>query len=149
MINTVQYAPIKVPSEDYDAELALRETLLREPLGLALSPNDTQEDMHQIHIGAFYNGALIGCVLVAPEQDPEVFRIRQMAVHMDFQGRSIGRQLIQQAEQIIQQQQGKRIVLNARASALGFYRRLNYQTASAEFTSNTIAHVVMEKHLID
>jgi ribosomal protein S18 acetylase RimI-like enzyme len=71
-----------------------------------------------------------------------------MAVHTDFQGKNIGRQLIQQAEQAIQQQQGTRIILNARTSALGFYKRLNYQTVSEEFISNTIAHVVMEKALI-
>ena len=146
MSDLIQYTQIDVPSPHYDSELILRNRLLRAPLGLTLSTTDTEGEEHQIHIGAFDEEQLIGCVVVASvDDDATCFRIRQMAVQDNYQGKGIGRGLIQQAEKIIQQQNGLHIVLNARSSAVGFYQALNYCQSSETFISNTISHIIMEK----
>jgi GNAT superfamily N-acetyltransferase len=118
MSDLIQYAQINVPSPHYDSELILRNRLLRAPLGLTLSTADTEGEEHQIHIGAFNEEQLIGCVVVASvDDDARCFRIRQMAVQDNYQGKGIGRNLIQQAEKIIQQQNGLRIVNHPKHSS--------------------------------
>jgi predicted GNAT family N-acyltransferase len=147
MSDAIEYANITVPSTVYEAELALRETLLRRPLGLTLSKSDTENEDQQIHIGAFHHGELVGCVLVAPlENKTATFRIRQMAVQENHQGKGIGRELILHAEHAIKLNQGRHIVLDARVSAQGFYQSLQYQGVSDVFVNKTIPHIIMEKH---
>lgn len=148
MNNTIEYLDICVPSNTYEAELKLREKILRTPLGLKLTDDDIAYDHQQRHIGAFCDNQLIGCVLVSQVQDkPLTFKIRQMAVLDIFQGKGVGRDLMLKAEQGIQSKGGQRVILEARKSALRFYLSLNYQVISDDFIHKTLPHILMEKHL--
>lgn len=146
----INYRQFDVTDIAYQQSLKIRESILRQPLGLTLSHKDVEGDAQQIHIGAFEQANLIGCIIVASlDNEPASFRIRQMAVKASHRQQGIGRNLVLMAEQCIQHNHGTRIVLDARKTAIGFYQSLNYQCTSSEFIANTIAHVVMEKKLIN
>ena len=149
MSDQIHYSLIDVPSKNYYDERSLRDRLLRQPLGLQLTTSDTEHDHEHIHIGAFLQTKLIGCVIAAPVANTTgTFRIRQMAVQENIQGKGVGRGLILKAEQAIQNTQGQHVILDARVSAQGFYLSLGYQLIGDEFIHNTIPHILMEKHLI-
>lgn len=147
MSHTVQYVSINTYSDVYPLTLKLREAVLRAPLGLTLSNEDTEYDHQHIHIGAFNEGQLIGCVVIAPLQNEQgTFRIRQMAIDDAHQGQGIGRALVLIAENIVKQQNGNRILLDARVSAQGFYKALAYKVISEPFIHKSIPHIIMDKY---
>ncbi|MFY0642255.1 MAG: GNAT family N-acetyltransferase [Bermanella sp.] len=147
MNGPISYREFDVSDTAYQQALKLRESILRIPLGLTLSSKDVEWDSQQIHIGAFNQTELIGCIVVAMlENEPSSFRIRQMAVKESYRQKGIGRALVLLAEECIKNNNGTRIVLDARKIALGFYKSLNYTITSDEFIANSIPHLVMEKH---
>ena len=146
MHDAIEYTPIEHLSEGYKETLVLRNAILRVPLGLALSDTDTANEDQQIHIGAFNQNHLIGCVVIAPvKHEVATFRIRQMAISETCQGKGIGKSLLMHAEEVIKNNDGKRIILDARVIAQGFYESLKYTITSDEFIHNTIPHITMEK----
>ena len=66
-------------SADYEASKRLRETVLRHPLGLALSAADLEGEAAQIHVAAFEADRLVGSVTLKP-LDADKVKLRQMAV---------------------------------------------------------------------
>lgn len=142
----ISYREFDVSDCAYQQALDLRESILRIPLGLTLSHKDVENDGQQIQIGAFNQSELIGCIMVAKlENETDTFRIRQMAVKASHRQQGIGQALVLLAENNIKNQNGARIILDARKTALGFYQSMQYQSTSIEFIANTIPHIVMEK----
>ncbi len=137
---------MKFNSPEYQNSLALREDILRLPLGKKLSNIDTGDDGQQLHFGMFDQSKLIACVVIKPLDNLQV-KLRQMAVTNDYQGQSIGRQLIQKTETTLQQKGFNRIELNARKVALGFYEKLGYVTQGDYFLENGIEHIKMMKRI--
>lgn len=129
---------------EYEQEYRLRNEVLRIPLGLELSESDTEGEEDQIHIGAFVEGAIIGCVVVKMAGDSEA-QIRQMAVKPAHQGEGIGTKLVMRAEARCLEEGAERIFLNAREDAVGFYSRMGYTVSSDRFESHGIPHFEMEK----
>jgi predicted GNAT family N-acyltransferase len=141
------YRQIATSHREYIAEKALRNRVLRAPLGLTLSEADVRGEERQIHIVAVdERGGVVGCVLIAPAADGSA-RIRQMAVEESVRGKGIGAGLMAQAEEIARAAGTKRLTMHARLSARGFYERLGYRVASETFAEVTIPHVMMEKTL--
>ncbi|MGR6873235.1 GNAT family N-acetyltransferase [Pseudomonas sp. HK3] len=146
MNDAIQYTSIEYLSGGYQDTLVLRNAILRVPLGLTLSDTDTANEDQQLHIGAFSQNQLIGCVVIAPvKNEVATFRIRQMAISETCQGKGIGKSLLMHAEEVIKNNGGKRIILDARVIAQGFYESLKYTITSDEFIHNTIPHIMMEK----
>ena len=143
----ITYRQITTVDREYEAEKALRNRVLRAPLGLTLSEEDVRGEAQQIHVLALdERGEVVGCVLVAPSADGTA-RIRQMAVQEDFRGKGIGVGLMAQAETIACALPARKVTMHARLSARGFYERLGYRVTSEPFIEVTIPHVAMEKTL--
>lgn len=51
---------IEYGSEDYKAELEMRNEILRKPLGLSIYDEDLGQEKPYFHIGAFENERLVG-----------------------------------------------------------------------------------------
>jgi predicted GNAT family N-acyltransferase len=142
-----QFRPIAWGSPEYQLELALRDEVLRRPLGLRLSPADTGGEENQFHFGLFGPGdALLACLLAVPV-DGRSARFRQMAVRADQQGRGLGRQLLLAAEDDLSACGRRTFTLHARATAIGFYARLGYRLEGPGFTEVGIPHRLMVKEL--
>lgn len=139
----VIYKRITTQSTEYAKEKELRNEVLRIPLGLILSPKDTEEENNQIHIVATEKDKIIGCVLIVIEEDKA--RIRQMAVKETHRNQGVGKKLLIMAEQLVKQRKILHVCMNARVEAIGFYRKLGYEVASEQFIDVTIPHLKMTK----
>lgn len=125
----------------------LREEVLRKPIGLSLKEEDLSGDALDIILTAQHEGKVIGCVMLHPHSDPEILKLRQMAVAENYQGKGIGQLLVSAAEENARDIGIKKMVLHARVTAEPFYKKLGYTTTSDLFTEVGIPHVVMEKEL--
>jgi predicted GNAT family N-acyltransferase len=131
-------------SAKYEEMLELRDEILRRPLGLSVKTDDNSRDFTDpIFIGE-YDNKIIACLLLQDQGNHEA-RLRLMAVGAGWQGKGIGRQLVQAAEQYAWQQGYHKIILHARQVALGFYLSMGYIITSDEFTEVGIPHYMMEK----
>lgn len=133
-------------SPEYEAECRLRHTVLREPLGLDLYAEDLQAERAQWHFGLFEGEALVACLVVVPDGFPGA-KIRQMAVREDLRHRGLGRRIMLETEALLKAAGFERVTLNARKTALDFYRRLGYRIDGDEFIEVTIPHFRLSKRL--
>jgi predicted GNAT family N-acyltransferase len=133
-------------TEQYAQMLLLRQQILRKPLGLELSKKDTVEDQTDILIGCFENEKIMGCC-VLKKIDGQTVRLRQMAVHSGLQGKGVGRAILAFAETIALDFGYQKIIMHARNSAVGFYKRLGYTITGDPFIEVSLPHHIMEKRL--
>ena len=140
IIREVQYG-----SDGYREILSMRDRILRVPLGLTWSTADLEGEGEQLHFGLFdESGTLIACVVVKL-LDADTAKVRQMAVDEPRRGIGTGRRLLQGVEEILRQKGVRRIEMDARDTAIGFYRKLGYEIEGEEFTQVTIPHFRMTK----
>lgn len=135
-------------AEYWDArELRLR--LLREPLGLPLSAEDTAGEAVQHHFGLLDDGdRLIGCVVGKPDPyDPSGVRIRQMAIAETHRGQGNGRRLLLSAEAALFERGFRTSTLYARAEAAPFYERCGYRLTGETTQLIGLPHLRMQKRL--
>ena len=137
-LDDIVYKIIEFGSTDYESELALRDKVLRKPLGIELSL-DRELEKGEIHFGAFYNGSLVACLVVKTFSDSSA-KIRQMAVEPEFRAKGIGASLMKAAESYLETHGVRSISLNAREYALEFYLKLGYQVVGERFTEVGIPH---------
>jgi formate C-acetyltransferase len=134
-------------SDDYRRACALRDQVLRAPLGLRLYDEDLSAERDQRHFGWFdLDGALSACATAAP-LGAGAAKIRQMAVAPDRRGRGLGRRLLLEVERRLAAGGIARVELHARRAAEGFYRHCGYESEGAGFVEVTIPHVKMTKRL--
>jgi N-acetylglutamate synthase-like GNAT family acetyltransferase len=133
-------------TKEYQQMVNLRNEILRKPLGLTFSVEDLEREKDDILMGAFEDDRLLGCCLLTRMDDGTV-RLRQMAVPNGMQGKGVGRALMIFAENIARDLGYKKLCMHARKTATGFYEKLGYAVAGAEFMEVTIPHYIMEKAL--
>lgn len=131
-------------SPEYKAEIELRERILRQPLGLKFSEVDLEGEKTHIHIGAFEDEQLVGCLLLV-ERDSNTLKMRQVAVETDLQGQGIGGKMVSFAEFYAIENGYCRIELHARHNAVQFYLDLGYTGIGDPFIEVTIPHLKMIK----
>lgn len=133
-------------SPEYQQMVKLRDVILRKPLGLGFTPEDLEKEKDNILIAAFEEERILGCCMLVEEQ-PNIVRLRQMAVLNDLQGKGIGRALMNFAENIARDRGYRTVRMHARNNALGFYEKVGYKVKGEPFIEVTIPHYVMEKEL--
>jgi predicted GNAT family N-acyltransferase len=130
----------------YRRALALREAILRAPLGLTLTAEELADDALRQHFCATCHGAVVGTASLKP-LDRETVQLRQMAVAEERRRERIGAELLARAEDWAREAGYRLMVLNARLGAEGFYARFGYQAEGQPFDENTIPHIRMTKPL--
>ncbi len=133
-------------SNHYREMLILRENILRKPLGLSFDADDLKDEHKHIHIGFYDEDKLEGCCMLVPI-DSSTVQLRQMAVTSGLQGKGIGRSIMQFAENIARDMGFKKMIMHARKTALGFYKKLEYRQVGEEFSEVNIPHLFLEKQL--
>ncbi len=125
----------------------MRDRLLRKPLGLTWSQADLEGESEQYHFGLYdQDGALIACVVIKPLDD-RAAKLRQMAVDEPRRGLGAGSFLIRGVEEILRSRGVQRIEMDARDTAVAFYRKLGYRTHGDQFTQVTIPHFRMVRDI--
>ncbi|MFI5187327.1 MAG: GNAT family N-acetyltransferase [Chitinophagales bacterium] len=133
-------------TKEYQQMIKLREDILRKPLGLIFSHEELEKEKHNLLIGAFEDGDILGCCMLVEEQ-PGMVKLRQMAVLNVLQGKGIGRALMQFAENLARDHGYKVLTMHARKNAVGFYEKMGYKVKGKEFLEVSIPHFEMEKEL--
>ena len=133
-------------SEAYQLECALRNRILREPLGLSLYDEDLEREQAFRHFGAYEGDRLVGCLIAVPLEGG-VFQLKQMAIDTSLQGRGLGRQLMVGVESRLGKAGARELRLHARESAIGFYERLGFAKEGRRFEEIGIPHFLMRKSL--
>jgi ribosomal protein S18 acetylase RimI-like enzyme len=132
-------------SDEYRLECALRNDVLRKPLGLSLTAEELAREEDQLHFGLFEpEDNLVACAVVVRLSLTDA-RIRQMAVSPTHQRRGLGKRMVNELEANLRSRGLTNLVLNARASAVGFYEKLGYTISGDEFIDVTVAHFRMVK----
>ena len=135
-------------SPDYQETIALRNTIMREPLGLSIYDEDLTNEKEAIIIGAFSDNTLLG-VGIAILQNKD-YHIDYICVDTRQQQGGIGRLVLNELEKIGHSQGAKTANLAARLSAQGFYEKQGYHTVGKPYImpSAPVGHIRMEKSLV-
>ncbi|MEO7960574.1 MAG: GNAT family N-acetyltransferase [Ginsengibacter sp.] len=133
-------------STEYQQMIDLRFELLRKPLNLTFNKDELDKEKEDVLIAAFDEDKMLGCCLLT-SVDESCVRLRQMAVQNNLQGKGIGASMMNFAENVARDMRYKRIIMHARKTALGFYKKLGYKINGDEFQELDIPHYIMEKIL--
>jgi predicted GNAT family N-acyltransferase len=133
-------------SPEYWQAIELRRRILRHPLGLDFTAEDLAKEVNETHIVAIDEGKVIGCLVMVP-QNCSVVKMRQVAVEPSLQGQGIGADMVRASEEWARDARYSQIELNARDTAVKFYRGLQYTIVGEPFEEVTIPHSKMVKDL--
>src|SRR6185436_15051302 len=96
---------------EYKDMVALRDEVLRKPLGIKFDPGQLKKEDTDFLIGCYDDQDILrGCVILTP-LNQDCVKLRQMAVHHDFQSQGIGEMLIQFCENLCREKGYNRIEL--------------------------------------
>ena len=139
---------IQYGSPEWQAEVSLRQEVLRKPLGLVFTPSDLAAESEDLHIGCFDGDKLVGCcILSAISSEKSCRKVRQVAVAENKQQQGVGKLLMQYCENWCSQNEISKIILHARQTAVPFYLKLNYIIEGDEFLEVGILHSKMFKKI--
>lgn len=101
-----------------------------------------------VHLGAFAGERLVGIASLYRQARPGKpgggWRLRGMATEADVRGAGFGAELLEACLGHVAASGGDELWCNARAPAVGFYRRAGFEVVSEEFQVPGIgSHVVM------
>lgn len=131
----------------YDETVRLRRDILRIPLNLEFYVKDLSQEYDQFHLAGYnLSGDLVACLVLKSLPQGEV-KMRQVAVRADLQKKGIGQLMVIASEEISRNLGFKKMVLNARKTAVPFYKKQKYKTSGKEFMEVEIPHFKMVKNL--
>ncbi|MGB6220171.1 GNAT family N-acetyltransferase [Haloferula sp.] len=141
---TVQEIPYG--SEFYRQNLIFRDLHLRQPLGLNLNTDDTENEADHRHFALLDGKTIIGGLIARPT-DHRSMRFRQMWINPPLHGKGHGKHLLITVETILAKEGITHFTLHARQSARDFYLKCDYLPLGKTFTEVGIPHIAMDKHL--
>ena len=133
-------------TNEYKQMVALRYSILREPLGLNFSAEELENEKDNILIAAYEEDDLLGCCMLK-KINPQTLQLRQMAVKNNLQGKGIGASIMSFAETISRDRGYRSIIMHARDTAIGFYEKFGYKVKGEPFIEINLPHHVMEKKI--
>lgn len=134
-------------SAEWEAYYALRWRTLRRPWGQPVGSERDELDATATHRAAITDGGEVIGTARLHTQAPGEGRIRYMAVEEAHRGAGTGSHLLAALIRAARAQGLSRLVLNARAEAVAFYRRNGFETVGDGPTQFGVKHVVMIKDL--
>lgn len=138
---------IEFGTPEFAEAVALRDEVLRRPLGLFFTPEQLSEEYANYHLAAYgQHMNLLGYLQLKPVDAKQV-QMRQVAVMPAFQKKGIGQQLVQVSEEFAQKLGFQEIMLHARDTAVPFYEKLGYSVFGEPFEEVTIPHLEMRKSI--
>ena len=145
----IEFREVEHNSADYLRAIALRADLLRKPLGLKFTQEQLEAEADEIHLIGATRRKFVIAVLVLGLIEPEVAKMRQVAVDSEWQNRGLGRQLVGFAEHVAIDRGATVMFCHARDVAIPFYEKLGYRQVGKPFEEVGIEHRRMEKVLTD
>ena len=133
-------------SREYEETVALRDEVLRKPLGLSYDPVELAGEKDSLHFALREGTELLACLVLKP-LDERCIKMRQLAVRENAQGKGVGHELVNYAHSFAKGRGYQEIVLHARETARGFYKKLGYEAQGDSFTEVGLPHIAMRRTL--
>jgi histidinol dehydrogenase len=137
---------IEYGSPEYRSMCVLRDEVLRKPIGLRLTKEETLRDENDILLACMENDEALACCILS-RRNPDMLQLRQMAVAPAYQRKGLGKEMLQFAEQTARDNHYSIICMHARKTALPFYEKSGYTMIGEEFTEVGIPHFEMVKKI--
>lgn len=146
--NQVLVKLIKYNSQEYHQACQLRYRLFFAEHDLPGEIVFDDRDADSFHAAVVIQGRVAAYGKLTP-QNNLVYRLGQMVVEPNYQGKNLGRQVVLTLIDLAKQQGAIALELNSRLSAVGFYQKLGFQTFGNEFPSSTtgVTHIGMKQEL--
>jgi ribosomal protein S18 acetylase RimI-like enzyme len=133
--------------KEYQKYYDLRWRILRKRWNQPRGSEKDELEGQSIHLMACEKGKPLGVGRVHFNSSKEA-QIRYMAVEEGLQGKGIGTILLKEPEKSAKRKGANHIILNARQSAVGFYKKQGYRTVGKASTLfGVIPHYKMRKKL--
>ena len=125
----------------------LRWRILREPWDQPEGSEVDELEDNCVHIIAKDDETVVGIERLQFNSETES-QIRYMAVEPEYENNGIGRQIVEVLEQQARLNHRKKIMLDAREPAVGFYEKLGYVTKEKTYLLfGSIQHFKMTKNI--
>lgn len=125
----------------------LRWRVLRAPWNQPKGSEQDDLEGQSIHIITVEENKIVGCGRAHFNSDVEA-QIRYMAVEKDWQGKGVGKLILDKLEQSVIEKGAKKIILHARDNAVKFYEKNGYKVVKESHTLfGSIPHFLMEKNV--
>jgi predicted GNAT family N-acyltransferase len=150
MNNLIYFTEIEFGTPAYDQSIQLRDEVLRKPLGLEFSIDELSKEYSSHHIACFAMDSedMLGILVLKPLNSQDV-KMRQVAICTHLQSKGIGSLLVKYSEEYAISKGYLNIELNARESAVAFYKKLGYTVEGGVFEEVSIPHFRMVKKIKD
>jgi len=133
--------------KEYEKYYDLRWRILRKPWNQPKGSEKDELEGQSIHLMAFEKEKPLGVGRVHFNSSKEA-QIRYMAVEEGLQGKGVGTVVLMELEKSAERKGADYILLNARESAVGFYKKHGYRTVGkARTLFGVIPHYKMRKKL--
>lgn len=125
----------------------LRWRILRAPWNQPKGSEQDELEGQAIHIIAVENDKIVGCGRAHFNSDSEA-QIRYMAVENEWQGKGVGKVILDELEKKVIAKGAKKIILHAREDVIKFYEKNGYTIVKPSHTLfGVIRHYLMEKRI--
>ena len=132
---------------EYEASLALRDEIMRKPMGLCIYDEDFSWEKYALVLGLFQGNDLIGTCTMSSKGDE--YKLEYICVDPAHQRQGLGMQMLRQLEETARSQGGKKILMDARVTAQPFYEAAGYHILGDIYYLSyaPVPHYHMEKDL--
>jgi ribosomal protein S18 acetylase RimI-like enzyme len=125
----------------------LRWRILRAPWNQPKGSEQDELEGEAIHIVVIDKDKIVGCGRAHFNTEDEA-QIRYMAVENHWQGKGIGKLILDELEKRVLEKGAKKIILHARENVVRFYEKNGYQIVKESHTLfGEIKHFLMTKNL--
>lgn len=125
--------------------VALREAILRKPLGSIFTQQELEEEQHHIQIAGFLNEVLIATAVLVKEE--KALKMQRVAVDERYRNLLVGSKMMAFCERLSLELGINTMYCHARNTAVKFYLNNGYITEGEYFDEDGIPHVKMVKSL--
>ncbi|MEM7758589.1 MAG: GNAT family N-acetyltransferase [Cyanobacteria bacterium P01_A01_bin.40] len=135
---------IQYQSQEYQQACQLRYELFFAQHHLPWQVLLDERQADYFHVAILIQGCVVAYGQLAPQHD-QTYQVCQMVVKPDYQGRNLGKTILLKLIEIARQEKAISLTLNARLTAIGFYKKVGFQTCSTVFSSAVtgVPHIKM------
>lgn len=131
--------------DEYKKSVALREEILRKPLGLFFTQEELAIEKEHIHIAGFLGQELCATAVLVPEG--KELKMQRVATKAHLQSKGIGSVLMRFCEDYAKKHGYTSIYCHARGTAIPFYLKHQYLLEGEPFDEDGIPHHKMRKSM--
>ena len=141
----IRFEVIQHGSDAYREAVALRDDLLRNPMGMITTPEEIVAERALIHVAGFRGSEVCATCLLVPQGGS--MRMKRVAVAASAQNAGIGSAMLRFCEELALKHGASEMIAHARKPAIRFYEKAGYTAEGDYFDEVGIPHRVVRKTL--